>query len=202
MIRRPRTPMQIALLVLAALALLYAGLLHPLLVAPWREVEDEIGTLQERKARIDAQLAQAPLLATRMQALERELLDRPGLMPETSEGLAVAGLVRRLEVAVEQANPGGRSCLLNEHSPLPAVVDGRHARVALRARLRCGTAELAQVLDQLENDSPRLFVEELEIQAQRHAAAPGESGQGLDVSLHLLGFMPATAMQATPEAAP
>jgi general secretion pathway protein M len=179
----------------AGLVLAYAGLVHPFLVAPWREVEGEIGQLVERRARIQAQLAQGPLLAAQVQAMEQALLTRPGLLGENSEGLAVASLVRRLEAVVMAANPGGRSCAINDRSPLPAAVEGAYAQVALQVRLRCGTAELGQVLDQLEHGAPRLFVQELDIQALRGAPAPGESGQGLEAGFRLVGYMLATPEQ-------
>jgi len=190
---RPRTPVQLALVVMAALVLLWLAVVHPLWLGPWREVEDEISRLQERQARIEAQRVQGRVLAGRMDTLEVALLDRPGLLQASSEGLAVAGLVQRLEAVVQQVNPDGRSCVLNERSPLPVVAEGGFAQVAVQARLRCGNAELARVLDQLEHGAPRLFVEELEIQAQRQAMLPGESGLGLDVGLRLVGYMPASA---------
>ena len=179
-------------LLAAATVLLYVGLIHPVLVAPWREVEAEIDLLMERQGRINAQLAQGTLLASQVQSVEQHLLTRPGLLAENVEGLAVAGLARRLESVVLEANPAGRSCVINDRSPLPSAVDGRYVQVVLQVRLRCGSQELAQVLDQLEHGAPRLFVEELDIQALRAAPAPGESGQGLEAGFRLLGYMMAT----------
>ncbi|HYM86493.1 MAG TPA: GspMb/PilO family protein, partial [Pseudoxanthomonas sp.] len=61
-----------------------------------------------------------------------------------------------------------------------------------QVRLRCGTPELGAVLHALETGTPRLFVDNLNVLAQRYAyvsALPGGSGGGLDVSFDLYGYL-------------
>ena len=59
----------------------------------------------------------------------------------------------------------------------------------MQVRLRCGVAELATVLHSLETGSPRLFVDNLNLIAQRFQQSPNESGLGLDVSFELAGYL-------------
>ncbi len=189
-------------LLLAALALAYLLLVHPWWTVPMREVEVQIQELRQRELRVRMQLQQAPQVAQRLQQAQRDLAARPGFLRETSAELASAGLVQRLESAVATASPGNRSCAISNRSPLAA--DNRRdrfTRVAVQVRLRCGTPELAAVLHALESGSPALFVDNLNVMAQRYQLSPGESGNGLDVAFELAGYLRPNAMPPPPAAA-
>ena len=180
-------------LLVAALALAYFVLLHPWWTVPMMDAEDRIATLQERELRVRTQLAQAPDVERRLVQVREALRGRPGFLPEATPELATAGLVQRLEAVVAQASPGNRSCAITNRSPLsdqrPAE---RFPRVTVQVRLRCGTGELASVLHALESDSPRVFVDNLNILAQRYFYMPGQGraqSGGLDVSFDLYGFI-------------
>lgn len=186
-------------LLLAVLGLGYLVLVHPWWTLPMREVEAQIQELRQRELRVRMQLQQAPQVAQRLQQAQRELAERPGFLRETSAELASAGLVQRLETAVATASPGNRSCAISNRSPLAA--DNRRdrfTRVAVQVRLRCGTPELAAVLHALESGTPALFVDNLNVMAQRYQLSPGESGNGLDVAFELAGYLRPNAMPAPP----
>ncbi|MDL5365105.1 type II secretion system protein GspM [Xanthomonas sp. NCPPB 2654] len=189
-------------LLLAVLGLGYLVLVHPWWTLPMREVEAQIQELRQRELRVRMQLQQAPQVAQRLQQAQRELAERPGFLREPSAELASAGLVQRLESAVATASPGNRSCAISNRSPLAA--DNRRdrfTRVAVQVRLRCGTPELATVLHALESGTPALFVDNLNVMAQRYQLSPGESGNGLDVAFELAGYLRPNAMPAPPAAA-
>ncbi|UYC11497.1 type II secretion system protein GspM [Xanthomonas sp. CFBP 8445] len=188
-------------LLLAALALGYLVLVHPWWTVPMREVDTQIQELQQRELRVRMQLQQAPQVAQRLQQAQRELATRPGFLRETSAELASAGLVQRLESAVATASPGNRSCAISNRSPLAADNrSDRFTRVAVQVRLRCGTPELAAVLHALESGTPALFIDNLNVMAQRYQLSPGESGNGLDVAFELAGYLRPNAMPAPPAA--
>jgi general secretion pathway protein M len=127
----------------------------------------------------------------------------PGFLPEATPELATAGLVQRLEGVVAQASPGNRSCAITNRSPMTDQRPERFPRVTVQVRLRCGAPELAAVLHELESGSPRAFVDNLNILAQRYFYMPGQgraSSGGLDVSFDLYGYIrprPATAQTRT-----
>ncbi|MCI2262826.1 type II secretion system protein GspM [Xanthomonas indica] len=188
-------------LLLAALALGYLVLVHPWWTVPMLEVDTQIQELQQRELRVRMQLQQAPQVAQRLQQAQRELATRPGFLRETSAELASAGLVQRLESAVATASPGNRSCAISNRSPLAADNrSDRFTRVAVQVRLRCGTPELAAVLHALESGTPALFIDNLNVMAQRYQLSPGESGNGLDVAFELAGYLRPNAMPAPPAA--
>jgi len=191
-------------LLVAALVLAYFVLLHPWWTVPMIDAEDRIEALQQRELRVRTQLRQAPDVARRLAQVQARQRDRPGFLRETTPELATAGLVQRLESVVAQASPGNRSCAITNRSPLseqrPAE---RFPRVTVQVRLRCGAPELAGVLHALEGGSPRVFIDNLNILAQRYFYAPGQGraqSGGLDVSFDLYGYIPPRPVARTTNA--
>lgn len=184
-------------LLAAALALVYALLVHPAWTAPMREADQRIRDLQERDLRIQAQLRQAPLVERRLQEVEEALAGRSGFLPERSAELASAGLAQRMEAAVLAASPDGRACAIGSRSPLPQEGEGgRFVRVSVRTQLRCGVPELAAVLHALESGQPRLFVDNVNLLAQRGADGRENSG-GVEASFDLSGYLDPEGTAAT-----
>ncbi|RNF84319.1 type II secretion system protein GspM [Montanilutibacter psychrotolerans] len=182
-------------LLLAALGVAYALLVHPWWSVPMLEVNGRIDTLRERELRIRSQLAQAPQVNQRLAQARTQLAQRPGFLAEASAELATASLIQRLETAVSEASPGNRSCAITNRSPLESTTRETFTRVVVQVRLRCGNPELASVLHSLENGSPRLFVGNLNVLAQRMYFVPGTgednntNDAGLDVSFDLYGYL-------------
>jgi general secretion pathway protein M len=97
-----------------------------------------------------------------------------------------------LETVVAQASPGNRGCAITNRSPQASTSRERFAKVTVQVRLRCGNAELAAVLHALESQTPRLFVDNLNILAQGFFFMPGQNraqSGGLDVSFDLYGYL-------------
>ncbi|WP_334180144.1 type II secretion system protein GspM [Pseudoxanthomonas sp.] len=177
-------------LLLAALLLGYFVLVHPWWTVPMQEVGARVDELRERELRIRTQLQQAPQVRRELDAALAQQAQRPGFLPEATVELATAGLVQKLEAVVKQASPGNRSCAIANQSPLAVAGREVYPRVVVQVRLRCGAPELASVLHQIESGSPRLFVENLNILAQRYAFQANESGAGgLDVNFDLYGYL-------------
>ncbi len=181
-------------LLLLALLLGYLVLLHTWWTAPMLDAQSRIETLQQRELRQRMQLRQGPEIARRLQQVQAALAHRPGFLAESTTELATASLVQRLESVVEQASPGNRSCAITNRSPLADdnATKERFRKVTVQVRLRCGTPELSTVLYALEAGTPRLFVDNLNVLAQRYFFAPGQGGAqagGLDVSFDLYGYL-------------
>lgn len=176
-------------LLAVVLALIYALLVHPLWVAQMREVDSQVRLLQERHLRIRTQLLQAPQVAVGLQEAEKTLARRSGFLPEPSVELANAVLARRMEEAVQAASPDGRACAIGSRSPLAHEdADERFVRVSVRTQLRCGVPELVAVLHSLESGEPRLFVDNVNLLAERGANG-GERSGGVEASFDLSGYL-------------
>jgi general secretion pathway protein M len=179
-------------LLLAVLGLAYLLLVHPWWTAPMLETGERIASLQERELRLRTELQQAPEVQRRLQQVQAEQRRRPGFLPEETPERATAGLVRRLETVVAQASPGNAGCAISNRSPLAESRPERFPRVTVQVRLSCGASELASVLHALESGTPRVFVDNLNILAQRYFFVPGQGraqGAGLDVSFDLHGYI-------------
>lgn len=184
-------------LLLALLVVAYAILIHPWWTVPMLEAGARVESLQQRELRQRMQLQQAPQVAQRLAEVGAQQGARPGFLPQSNPQLATAALVQRLETVVAEASPGNRSCAITNRSPLDPGTRERYARVVVQVRLRCGTRQLATVLHSLESGAPRLFIDNLNILAQRMyfdpgRGAPSASG-GLDVSFDLYGYLAPTA---------
>lgn len=191
-------------LLLAVLALGYVLLVHPWFTVPWRAIDQEIAALQERRQRVQAQLDQQPQVEARLREVRDRLGQRPGFLPESTAEGAAAALGARVQDVVLAASPGNRACVVSNRTPMPDNrSDAVHTRVAMQVRLRCGVDEMATVLHALETGTPRLFVENLNLLAQRYQQSPDESGTGLDASFELVGYLqPASAATVSPLPSP
>ena len=180
-------------LLLGLLALAYLVLLHPWWTAPMRDTGERIATLQERELRIRTQLQQAPEIERRLAQAVAIQRTRPGFLPQATPELASAGLVQRLEAVVAQASPGNRSCAITNRSPQTEPHPGeRFPSVTVQVQLRCGAPETAAVLHALESGSPRIFIDNLNVLAQRYFFLPGQgrsSSGGLNVSFDMTGYI-------------
>jgi len=190
-------------LLLAVITVAYLLLVHPWLTRPLLAIKADIAAVQERQQRVQAQLAQRGQIATQLRDVQTALEGRPGFLREATAESAAAALSSRLQDAVASASPGNRSCTISNRTPLPdASREPAFPRVALQVRLRCGVPEMAAVLHTLETGSPRLFVDNLNLLAQRFQQSPGETGTGLDVSFELVGYLRPGAALASGAAAP
>ena len=181
----------LALAILAgALALAYLLLVHPWWTVPMLKANADIEALQQRDLRARMELRQAPAVQRRLREVQAQTAQVPGFMPEANVQLATAALVQRLESAVVEASPGNRSCAITNRSPMTDARQDRFPRAAVQVRLNCGNPELTAVLHSLESGSPRLFVDNLNILAQRFQFTGNQtSGGGLDVSFDLYGYL-------------
>lgn len=183
------------------MVLAYGLLVHPWWTVPMQAVQADIESLLDREQRLNAQLAQAPEVQKRLAQVRAQQGQVSGFLAETTAELASASLIRQLETVVSQASPGNRSCEIQNRAPLEAGARERYVRVTVQVRLRCGMQEMTNILHALESGSPRMFVGNLNVVANRSYFSPGterpQSDGGLDVSFDLYGYL----TPATPEAA-
>ncbi len=179
-------------LLLAALGVAYLLLVHAWFTKPLGDADARIVELQMRDSRVRALLQQAPEIQQRLAALEARG-SATGFLAEPTTELATAGLIQQLERVVLEVTPGNRGCAITNRAPLSGEPPpGRYRRVTVQVRLRCGNGETLAVLHALESAQPYLFVDAVNIAAQRYFAIPGNNlpqEGGLDVSFDLYGYL-------------
>lgn len=191
----------LGLLLITVLAA-YLLFVYPWLTRPLGQVQDDIDQLRQRELHLRMQLLQLPQITQRLQQVRADVAKQEDFLPESSAELASVGLVERLERTVSAASPGNRGCTIANRSPMQPESRSRFIRVAVQVRLRCGTPELAEILYNLESSSPSLFVDGLNVMAQRYQLSQNESGNGLDVAFELAGYLRPGASTLAPVADP
>jgi general secretion pathway protein M len=184
------------LLLLAALALAYFLLLHWWWVAPLRQIDARMDELQQTHAHYAAAIAEQPRLEQRLAALGAGQAASSAFLPESDANTAAAGLMQRV-VDVVAAQTANRGCVVSQKMPIPDPPAARgepYRKAAARVSLSCAIEPLAAVLHALEQGTPYLFVDELNI--YRNPTAAQQDGTApLEVQLTVSGYLrPARAI--------
>ncbi len=174
----------------ALLAIAYLLLVHWWFTAPMLDLGGQIRDLSVQEQSLRAEAAQRPALNRQMAQLQVFESGHPGFLPEASQELASAGLVQRLEQVVATASPNPNACQITARTPAQANAGDSYVRVVVQVRLRCGMAELAAILHDLESNNPQLFIDNLDLLSRRSylLATPDDSGS-MDVSFDLYGYL-------------
>ena len=117
----------------------------------------------------------------------------PHFLPEANKELASAALVQRLEQVVSAASPNPNACQITARTPTENSTQEDFQRVTVQVRLRCGMAEVANIMYSLEGGSPQLFIDNLELTSRSTYGNAGPGG-AIDVVFDLFGYI-----QAPPE---
>ncbi|HXH03627.1 MAG TPA: type II secretion system protein GspM [Candidatus Competibacteraceae bacterium] len=162
----PRQRLLALALLLAVLASGYV-LVQRVLLAKYQLYEETLDELQARLVRYTALVEQRPQLEARIQALRQDQSVATQLLERTSPNLAATALQQHLKQAVES---NGGSLLSTQI--LPAANEGGFTRIGLRAQINADVPTLQKLLHALESARPLLFVDNLQINAQRLRERP------------------------------
>lgn len=183
---------RLAAIVLAvlALALAYLVLLHWWFVAPLQAIDAQMADLRDTQSRYAAAIAQQPELARRVAALGAGQAASSAFLAEDDPNAAAAGLMQRV-VDVAAAHPVNGGCEVTQKMPLPEPPPDPaepFRKAAVSISLRCDIQPLAEVLHDLEQGMPALFVGDLSIFrnpviTQQNTQAP------LEVQFTLTGYV-------------
>lgn len=177
-------------LLLLALLLAYFVLLHWWLVAPLRQIGQEMTDLRDSHSRYAAAIAQKPALQKRIATLGAGQAASSAFLPTDDPNTAAGDLMQRVVDVVGASTQTGR-CVVSQKMPLPnpPVTAGEPYRKAgVSISLGCDIEPLAQVLHALEQNMPYLFVDDLSIyrnpvRAKENQATP------LEVQFTLYGYV-------------
>jgi general secretion pathway protein M len=177
-------------LLLLVLVIAYFVLLHWWFVAPLRQIHTDMADLRDTQSRYAAAIAQKPELQKRLSALGAGQAASSAFLPEQDPNAASAGLMQRV-VDVTAAHPQSGRCEVTQKMPLPepAPADGEpYRKAAVSISLRCDIEPLAEVLHDLEQGTPYLFIDDLSI--FRNPVITQQNGQApLEVQFTLSGYV-------------
>jgi len=193
-------------LLLLALLLVYFLLLHWWFVAPLRDIDAQMDDLRDTQSRYAAAIAEKPLLEKRIAALGAGQAASSAFLPDDDPNTAAADLMQRVVDAVAAHTAGG-SCTVTQKMPVtnPQVAAGEpYRKAAASINLSCDIQPLVAVLQSLEQGTPYLFVDNLNI--YRNPVAVQGNGLPLEVQFTLSGYVhaanaPAAASDAAADPA-
>lgn len=185
-----RDRLRVALWLLVGVGLAYGLLLHWWWTAPMLALGDQIASVRDEELGLRMEAAQAPALRERLRQLQAQQSGQSGFLLEDSPQLAAASLVQRLESDVRAASPNPVACEIVARTPMDSTQPEPFRRVTVQVRLRCGSAELARVLEALETGTPQLFVENLDLRTMASYFNGGQSGDArIEVVFDLVGYL-------------
>jgi general secretion pathway protein M len=183
----PPTSRALALLILlAAVAIVYLGVVAPLLddYATTQQSTEDMRAAIERYQRVGGELVRRRAeLAARQQRQTSE-----GFLQGTNEALVAAQIQNRLKALVESARGELRSTQV-----IPGQDEGKYRRVTLRAQMALDLAGAQRVFYGIETASPLLFIDNLDMRSRlgERRRDRGEETT-LDIRLDVYGYMRGT----------
>ena len=189
-------------LLLLALLLAYFLLLHWWFVAPLQGIDAQMDDLRDTQSRYAAAIAEQPLLEKRIAALGAGQAASDAFLPDDDPNTAAADLMQRVVAAVTAHTVGG-SCQVTQKMPVsdpPSNPGEPYRKAAVSINLSCDIQPLVGVLQSLEQGTPYLFVDNLNI--YRNPVAAQGNGLPLEVQFTVSGYVRApNAAATTPDAA-
>ena len=175
-------------------ALAYLVLVHWWFTAPMISMGEQIDQLRDQELQYRMDASQRPALEKKLNEVRQQQALTPHFLPEANKELASAALVQRLEQVVSAASPNPNACQITARTPTDSTVKENFQRVTVQVRLRCGMAEMANILYSLEGGSPQLFIDNLEMLSRTSYNNAGPVGGAVEVVFDLFGYI-----QAPPE---
>jgi general secretion pathway protein M len=176
------------------LLLAYLLLVHWWFTAPMMGMGEQINQLREQELQYRMDAGQRPELEKKLVEVRRQQAQTPHFLPEANKELASAALVQRLEQVVSAASSNPNACQITARTPTENSIREDFQRVTVQVRLRCGMAEMTNIMYSLEGGSPQLFIDNLELLSRTSYNNGGPVGGAVEVVFDLFGYI-----QAPPE---
>ncbi len=182
-------PVAIGLLLLV-LAIIYFALFHGFIVQhlAYAETLSVDKTNELRFRQIAAQRAD---VQARLGEVRQFQAGANYFLPEDSFDLAAANLNSQLkQIITDKARDAQRCQLTSSQNERPTAAEP-YQRVVVKVRMRCDLDDLTEVLYELENATPFLFITELNLYQQQmfQGGMPQPNLGDLDIRFDLFGYI-------------
>ncbi|MCK9538730.1 type II secretion system protein GspM [Dokdonella sp.] len=178
-------------LLLTVLLVVYLVGVHWWFVAPQLQISSEMQDLREQYHRYQQVIAEQPEIEQRLAEVRDFEQSNQAFLPEADANAASAALIQRLKQAMSAHAKDESRCQNVGTQSFNAGGDEPYQRVTVQARLKCDLEILADVLYDLENGKPFLFVDQVMIYKQQTYRRPGTKVRDtpLDVRFNLSGYL-------------
>ncbi|MEO8001624.1 MAG: type II secretion system protein GspM [Arenimonas sp.] len=173
------------------IVLAYFLLLHWWFTAPLMEMGGQINQLRDQELQYRMDAGQRPALEKKLGEVRQQQALTPHFLPEANKELASAALVQRLEQVVSGASTNPNACQIIARTPTETSGKEDFQRVTVQVRLRCGMAEMTNIMYSLEGGSPQLFIDNIELLSRNSYNNAGPVGGAVEVVFDLFGYIQA-----------
>jgi general secretion pathway protein M len=176
-------------LLIVVLGLFYFFCLH-WFVRGHLDIADEINELKQSELRFRQEVGKRPALEARLAEVEEFKARNTYFLPEQTFDLGAAALSTKLKDAVTSKADTAR-CSIISTQPQHLGTKELYERVSIQVRLKCDLDDLVKIMYALENATPLLFIDELNLYQQPILDASLVSGNGgnMDARFDLSGYI-------------
>ena len=177
-------------LALLALGIVYQLLFHGF-ITQHLAYATEISELKEAELRFRQIAAQRPQIEQRLAEVRQFQAGANYFLPEDSFDLAAANLNSQLkQIIADKARDPQRCQLISSQNERPTAPEP-YQRVVVKVRMRCDLDDLTEILYELENATPFLFVVELNLYQQQmfQGGMPQPNLGDMDARFDVFGYI-------------
>lgn len=177
-------------LALLALGLVYLLLFHGF-IAQHIAYAREISELKDAELRFRQVAALRPQIEQRLAEVRQFQAGANYFLPEDSFDLAAANLNSKLKQIIADKGRDPQRCqLISSQNDRPTAPEP-YQRVVVKVRMRCDLDDLAEILYELENATPFLFVVELNLYQQQmfQGGMPQPNLGDMDARFDVFGYI-------------
>ena len=177
-------------LALFALAIVYLLLFHGF-ITQHLAYAAEISDLKDAELRVRPIAAQRPQIESRLAEVGQFQAGANYFLPEDSFDLAAANLNSLIkQIIADKARDPQRCQLVSSQNERPTAPEP-YQRVVVKVRMRCDLDNLTEILYQLENATPFLFVIELNLYQQQmfQGGMPQPNLGDMDARFDVYGYI-------------
>ncbi len=177
-------------LALFALAIVYLLVFHGF-ITQHLAYATEIGELKDAELRFRQVAAQRPLIEQRLTEVRQFQAGANYFLPEDSFDLAAANLNSMIkQIISDKARDPQRCQLISSQNERPTAPEP-YQRVVVKVRMRCDLDDLTEILYELENATPFLFVIELNLYQQQmfQGGMPQPNLGDMDARFDVYGYI-------------
>jgi general secretion pathway protein M len=189
-------------LLFVVLGLVYYFGLH-WFVSGHRQVSAEMADTQQSELRFRQETTKRKSLDVRLQEVEDFKAKNTYFLPDATFDLGAATLSSKLK-DVMAAHTDAARCSNISTQPQKLGTKELYERVSIQVRLRCDLDDLVKIMYALENSTPLLFIDELNLYQQPvlDASLVTSNGGNMDARFDLSGYIRPPAQGAAAQAPP
>lgn len=184
-------PLAIGLVVAVALVV-YAGGFH-WFVLKHQHYNARIAEQRQQLEDFKTRAAQREHLREQLEEVRRYQANNDYFLSEGKFSLAAAELQSRIKGLVSSNSSQVNECQVVSVQNIRPRGEERFQRVTVKARLRCDLDSLREVVYQLENGTPLLFLDDVNIYERHRRDSDGRLNSYLDVRFDVTGYLRAAS---------